>query len=32
MGGWEDKYKYIIDLGRDLDVYPEEHRDDEHIV
>lgn len=32
MDGWEDKYKYIIDLGRDLDAYPEQFRDDEHIV
>ncbi len=32
MEGWEDKYKYIIDLGRDLADYPEAFRDDQHIV
>lgn len=29
---WEDKYRYIIDLGRDMDTYPEEFRDEDHQV
>lgn len=29
---WEDRYKYLIDLGRDLAPYPEELRDDAHKV
>lgn len=32
MGDWEDKYRYIIDLGRDMEGYPEEFRDDNHKV
>lgn len=32
MGDWEDKYKYIIDLGRDMDSYPEAFRDEAHKV
>ena len=32
MEAWEDKYKYIIDLGRDLDAYPAEFKDDAHKV
>ena len=29
---WEDRYKYLIDLGRMLSPYPEQLRDDAHIV
>ncbi len=29
---WDDRYKYIIDLGRNLAPYPEEFRDDTHKV
>jgi len=29
---WDDRYKYIIDLGRTLAPYPEEYRDDLHKV
>lgn len=29
---WDDRYKYLIDLGRNLEPYPEEHRDDAHKV
>ena len=29
---WQDKYKYIIDLSRDLDPYPETARDEDHKV
>lgn len=29
---WDDRYKYIIDLGRTLESYPEERRDDAHKV
>ncbi len=29
---WEDKYKYIIDLGKDLPVLPTELKDEEHLV
>ena len=29
---WEDRYRYLIQLGRKLDPYPEEFRDDEHLV
>lgn len=32
MEAWEDKYKYIIDLGRDLDAYPAAFKDDAHKV
>lgn len=32
MEAWEDKYKYIIDLGRDLDAYPAEFKDEAHKV
>ncbi|MEM7039328.1 MAG: SufE family protein [Bacteroidota bacterium] len=32
LGDWEDKYKYIIDLGKDLAPYPEEFRDADHKV
>ncbi len=29
---WDDRYKYLIDLGRTLPPYPEEDRDEEHRV
>ena len=29
---WDDRYKYLIDLGRTLEPYPEERRDDAHKV
>lgn len=29
---WDDRYKYLIDLGRQLAPYPETHRDDAHKV
>ena len=29
---WEDRYKYIIDLGRELPPLEEQHRTDENIV
>lgn len=29
---WDDRYKYIIELGRSLEPYPEEYRDDAHKV
>jgi len=29
---WDERYKYIIDLGRSLSPYPEEHRDEAHKV
>jgi cysteine desulfuration protein SufE len=29
---WDDRYKYIIDLGRALDAYPEAFRNDAHKV
>ncbi len=29
---WDDRYKYLIDLGRGLTPYPEEHRDEAHKV
>lgn len=32
LESWEDKYKYIIDLARDLNAFPEQYRDAEHLV
>jgi cysteine desulfuration protein SufE len=29
---WDERYKYLIDLGRDLAPYPEEFRDEAHKV
>ncbi|MEO1250882.1 MAG: SufE family protein [Pseudomonadota bacterium] len=29
---WDDRYKYLIDLGRNLAPYPEAHRDEAHKV
>lgn len=32
LDDWDDRYKYLIDLGRALAPYPEEKRDDAHKV
>lgn len=32
LDDWDERYKYIIDLGRALPPYPEEYRDDAHKV
>lgn len=32
LDDWEDRYRYVIDLGRDLPAYPEEDRDAAHKV
>lgn len=32
LGDWEDKYEYIIALGKDLTPFPEQFRDEEHKV
>ena len=32
LDAWDDRYKYLIDLGRNLEPYPEAHRDDAHKV
>ncbi|MCA8888296.1 MAG: SufE family protein [Parvularculaceae bacterium] len=32
LDDWDERYKYLIDLGRHLDPYPEEFRDDAHKV
>lgn len=32
LDGWEDKYAYVIDLGRQLPEYPENYRDEDHLV
>ena len=32
LDDWDDRYKYLIDLGRSLPDYPEEYRDDAHKV
>ncbi len=29
---WEDKYKYIIDLGKELNEFPEEYRTDKYKI
>ena len=29
---WEDRYKYIIDLGKELPPMPDSFRNDEHVV
>lgn len=29
---WDDRYKYLIDLGRGLEPYPEDRRDEAHKV
>ncbi|MEL6111230.1 MAG: SufE family protein [Pseudomonadota bacterium] len=32
LDDWDDRYKYLIDLGRSLDPYPEDQRDEAHKV
>jgi cysteine desulfuration protein SufE len=32
LSDWDDKYEYIIALGKDLAPYPEQYRDEEHKV
>ena len=32
LDDWDDRYKYLIDLGRNLEPYPEDARDDAHKV
>lgn len=32
LDDWEDRYRYVIELGRELPPYPEEARDDVHKV
>ncbi len=32
LDDWDDRYKYLIDLGRSLSPYPEERRDEAHKV
>jgi len=29
---WLDKYEYLIDLGKQLDPYPEDEKTDEHLI
>lgn len=29
---WEERYEYIIELGRELSPYPEQYRDEDHKV
>lgn len=29
---WMDKYSYLIELGNDMPVFPEEHRKEENII
>ena len=32
LDDWEDRYRYVIELGQNLPPYPDEHRDDAHKV
>ncbi len=32
MEDWQERYHYIVDLGKDLPAFPEEFRTDEHKV
>ncbi len=32
LHSWEDRYRYLIQLGRKLESFPEEFRDQEHLV
>ncbi len=32
LDDWEDRYRYVIELGRDLQPYPEDARDADHKV
>ncbi|MBQ9547764.1 MAG: SufE family protein [Bacteroidales bacterium] len=29
---WLDKYEYLIELGKDLEAFPVEHKTDEHLI
>lgn len=29
---WLDKYEYLIELGKDLEAYPEDARTDDHLI
>ena len=30
LENWEDKYRYIIDLGKELQNYPEDLKNEDH--
>lgn len=32
LPGWEEKFRYIIDLGKKLPPYPEEYKDEQHQI
>ncbi|MEO1747565.1 MAG: SufE family protein [Pseudomonadota bacterium] len=32
LDDWEDRYRYVIEIGQALSAYPEAHRDDAHKV
>ncbi len=32
LDAWDERYKYLIDLGRELAPYPQAHRNDRHKV
>ena len=32
LENWEDKYRYIIDIGKELELYPEEFRNEDYRV
>ena len=32
LDDWEDRYRYVIELGRELPPYPEQARDEAHKV
>ncbi|RAJ82348.1 cysteine desulfuration protein SufE [Chitinophaga dinghuensis] len=32
MGNWEDKYEYIIQLGKDLPLIPEQFKTDDNLI
>ena len=32
LGDWDDKYEFIISLGKDAPAYPEQFRDEDHKV
>ena len=32
LENWEDKYRYIIDIGKELEKYPEEFRNEDYRV
>ena len=32
LDDWEDRYRYLIELGRELPPFPEQHRDEAHKV